>query len=75
VEEHVIMRATHIMKEIHSLVLMDVIIVPAFLERLIVHKIHVIKQLLAIIRVIRTMKGIHSLVLMDVILVLALLER
>jgi len=72
---HVIMKVTHIVKEIHSLVLMDVTLVHALLERSLVQKIHVQKFLpLATTKAAHTMKEIHSLVLMDVIIVLALLE-
>jgi len=62
------------MKEIHSLVLMDVILVLALMERSLAQKIHVIKHLLANTKAKLIMKEIHSPVLMAVIHVLALQE-
>jgi len=50
------------MKEIHSLVLMDVILVLALLERSLAQIIHVIKHLLASTKAKLIMKEIHSLV-------------
>jgi hypothetical protein len=59
--------------EIHSLVLMDVILVLALQEMSLAQKIHVIKQL-AHTKAKLILMEIHSLVLMAVIHVLALQE-
>jgi len=62
-----------ITKEILSLVLMDVILVLALLDRSFVRITHVIKH--AIMEAVHTMKETLSFASMDVILVLALLDR
>jgi len=65
------MKAAHIMKEIQSLVRMDVILVLALLDKSLARKIHVD----ALMKKIHTMKETLSLAKMAVILVLVLPDK